>query len=131
MDDNSTFSFTGRLRSFRHAISGIVLMLRTQHNAWVHLVATISIVCIGLLLGLTKSDWALLLPVIIIVWVSETLNTAFELLCDVTNPDFHPIVKQAKDVSAGAVLISAIGAVVVGLIVFIPHICRILFECSL
>ena len=122
MNDYTNFSFTGRLRSFRYAISGLILMLRSQHNAWVHLVATLTTICIGLFLELAKSDWALLLSVIIVVWVAEALNTAFELLCDVTNPEFHPVVKQAKDVSAGAVLISAIGAVIVGLIVFVPHV---------
>jgi len=126
MNDSTKFSFTGRLRSITHAISGLILMLRSQQNAWVHLIATLSAIGFGLLFGIAKSDWALLLLVIIIVWVAEALNTAFEFLCDVTNPEFHPVVKQAKDISAGAVLISAIGAVLVGLIVFVPHIYNML-----
>jgi len=56
------------------------------------------------------------------VWMAEALNTAFELLCDVASPQFHPVVKQSKDVAAGAVLISAMGAVVIGLLVLGPHI---------
>jgi len=127
MNDSTKFSFTGRLRSITHAITGLVLMLRSQQNAWVHLAATLSVIGFGFLFGISKSDWALLLLVIIIVWVAEALNTAFEFLCDVTNPEFHPVVKQAKDISAGAVLIAAIGAVVIGLIVFAPHIYSMFF----
>jgi len=127
MNDSTKFSFTGRLRSITHAITGLVLMLRSQQNAWVHLAATISVIGFGLLFGISKSDWTLLLLVIIIVWVAEALNTAFEFLCDVTNPEFHPVVKQAKDISAGAVLIAAIGAVVIGLIVFTPYIYSMFF----
>jgi diacylglycerol kinase (ATP) len=56
------------------------------------------------------------------VWVSEALNIAFEFLCDVASPEFHPLVKKSKDVAAGAVLLSAIGAAIIGCIVFIPHI---------
>ena len=59
---------------------------------------------------------------IVAVWTAEALNTAFEALCDVTSPGFHPLVERAKDVAAGAVLICAIGAVIVGGIVFGPHL---------
>jgi diacylglycerol kinase (ATP) len=58
------------------------------------------------------------------VWTAEALNTAFEFLCDVASPEFHPLVKQAKDVAAAAVLIAAMGATIIGLLVFVPHVFR-------
>ena len=120
------FSIVDRIRSIRHAIDGFWLMLRTQHNAWVHLVTTIVVIVLGLVLGLTVEAWLALILAIAAVWIAEALNTAFELLCDVAQPDFHPAVKAAKDVAAAAVLLSAIAAVAVGTIVFLPPIIRLI-----
>lgn len=97
-------------------------MLRTQHNAWIHAVATVVVVAAGLAFGLTASEWSWLVLAIVAVWTAEALNTAFELLADAASPDFHPLVERSKDVAAGAVLISAIGSVVVGVIVLGPHV---------
>lgn len=121
------FSILDRIRSIRHAVDGFWLMLRTQHNAWVHLAATVFVVLLGLALGLTTEAWLALILAIAMVWIAEALNTAFELLCDVAHPAFHPAVKAAKDVAAAAVLLSAIAAVAVGTIIFLPRIIR-LFE---
>lgn len=123
--DDRVFSIEARLKSVGYAIEGLRLMLRSQHNAWLHLAATVSVVAAGLVLGLTSEAWLALILAIVIVWVAEALNTAFELLCDVASPDFHPIVKAAKDVAAGAVLLSAIGAAIVGTIVFLPRLIRL------
>jgi len=122
--DNShdTFSFSGRIRSGTHAIYGIIEMLKSQHNAWVHALATLCVVIAGAVFGVSITEWCLLVLVITTVWVAEGLNTAFEFLCDVASPEFHPLVKKSKDVAAGAVLLSATGAVVVGLIIFIPYV---------
>ena len=87
-----------------------------------HLVATVLVVAAGAVLGVSHLEWVALVLAIASVWFAEALNTAFELLCDVTQPDFHPVVKKAKDVSAGAVLLAAIGAVVIGGLVFGPRI---------
>ena len=122
---HDNFTFSGRIRSIKFALEGILLVLKSQQNAWIHFVATASVVLGGLIFEITATQWAIIILAIAIVWVAEALNTAFELLCDVTNPEFHPVVKKAKDVSAGAVLISAVGAVIVGLIVFIPYVLRI------
>lgn len=120
-----TFQITDRVRSFRFALTGIWTMLKTQHNAWVHLCATLTVLIAGLLFNITLSEWGLLILAIIAVWSAEALNTAFEFLADVASPDFHPLVEKAKDVAAGAVLISAIGACVIGLLVFIPYLLNI------
>ena len=105
-----------------HAVAGIVEMLRSQHNAWVHLVASVVVIVAGWLYGVSATQWCFLILVMMAVWVAEALNTAFELLCDVASPEFHPLVKKSKDVAAGAVLLSAVGAAVVGAIVFVPFI---------
>ncbi|MDH4040665.1 MAG: diacylglycerol kinase family protein [Gammaproteobacteria bacterium] len=122
MNNNHMFSFSGRLRSLNHASLGILLMLRDQHNAWVHAAATAGVLVAGIICGLSPAEWALLVMGITLVWVAEALNTAFEYLCDVASPEFHPLVKKSKDVAAGAVLLSALGAVLIGLLVFGPRL---------
>jgi diacylglycerol kinase (ATP) len=114
------FTFHGRIRSVRYALRGIALMLRSQRNAWVHAVATIAVVTLGLLLGVTAAGWCWLVLAMMAVWTAEALNTALELLADVASPDFHPLVAEAKDVAAGAVLLSALGSVVIGVLILGP-----------
>ena len=101
-------------------------MLASQHNAWVHAAATVVVVAAGLAFGITRSEWSVLILAIVAVWTAEALNTAFEFLCDVASPEFHPLVEKAKDVAAGAVLLSAIGAAVVGCLVFGPYVLELL-----
>ncbi len=117
-----SFSLEKRAQSIRHAIRGVTEMLKSEHNAWVHLFATVCVVAMAAILSVNATEWCFLILAIMAVWVSEALNTAFEFLCDVASPDFHPLVKKSKDVAAGAVLLSAIGAVIIALIIFIPHI---------
>jgi len=116
------FQFTGRIRSFKFAFVGIWTMLKSQHNAWVHVCATVAVIAAGFLLRVSAAEWCWLVLAIMAVWTSEALNTAFEFLADVASPEFHPLVKQSKDVAAGAVLISAIGSVVIGLLILCPHL---------
>jgi diacylglycerol kinase (ATP) len=116
------FTFTGRLRSFAHAFEGIRLMLISQHNAWVHAAATVAVIVAGLMLRLDRFEWCWIILAISGVWMAEALNTAFEFLCDVASPQFHPMVKHAKDVAAGAVLLSSAGAVAIGLLVLGPRL---------
>lgn len=116
------FSISARLKSFGHALGGLGFMLRTQHNAWIHLAATGFVVAFGLWLGLAPHDWRWLVLAIALVWVAEIVNTAFEHLCNVIQPEFHVGVKAAKDVAAGAVLVAAFAAAVIGLLVFLPYL---------
>lgn len=126
MPQRSSFSVRARLRSFVFAGRGVRTMIRSQHNAWVHAVATVGVIAVGLLAGLTRLEWFVLVLAIVAVWTAESLNTAFEFLCDVTSPEFHPLVEKAKDVAAGAVLITAIGATAIGLLIFVPYIAKLL-----
>ncbi len=116
------FSLKERAGSFRHAFSGLGFVLRSQHNAWIHAAATILVVATGLALGLDGADWKWLVVTILMVWLAETMNTAFEHLCDVVSPQHHASVKLAKDVAAAAVLICALGAVVMALLIFGPYV---------
>ena len=97
-------------------------MLRSQHNAWLHALATIGVCAVGFQLGFTRAEWCWIILAIVAVWSAEALNTAFEFLADVASPDFHPVVQKAKDVAAGAVLISAIGSVLIGAVVAAPYL---------
>ena len=110
----------------RHAIAGIGMMLASQHNAWVHLAATVAACAVGFVLGLSRYEWCWIVVAIVSVWAAEAMNTAFEFLCDVASPEFHPMVKKAKDVAAGSVLLAAIGAVVIGVLIFGPGVLALL-----
>jgi len=123
---NRPFSFISRIRSFKNAFVGIWTMLKSQQNAWIHACATVAVVAAGFVLGISPAEWCWLVLAIIAVWMAEALNTAIEFLADVVSPEFHPLVKKAKDVAAGAVLISAIGAIVIGIIIIGPHVLKLM-----
>jgi diacylglycerol kinase (ATP) len=122
MADAKRFSVSGRLHSFGYAFAGLGLMLRTQHNAWIHLASTIAVCIGGLGLNVSREDWRWLVAAMVIVWIAEAFNTAFEHLCDVVSPGFHASVKASKDIAAGAVLIGAAGAMIIGITVFVPYL---------
>ena len=125
MAKSRPFQFTGRIRSFRHAIVGILQMIRCQHNAWIHVAATAIVLAVGFLFRVSAADWCWIILAISIVWTAEALNTAFEFLADAASPEFHPLVRDAKDVAAGAVLLTAIAAAVIGAVIFWPHVARL------
>ncbi len=112
------------IQSFRFAIRGLLAMLADQPNAWIHAAATLAVVGLGLFLALGALEWAVLVLAIAAVWTAEALNTALEALADATHPEIHPLIARAKDVAAGAVLVSALGAIAVGLLVLGPPLLR-------
>jgi diacylglycerol kinase (ATP) len=118
------FDLAARLRSFTFAWRGIALMLGSQHNAWIHAVATCLVVVAGFGFTVSRYEWLALLFAVVSVWTAEALNTALEALCDVASPQLHPLVARAKDVAAGAVLICAAGALVTAGLVFGPHLAQ-------
>lgn len=122
MESLLKFMVVDRFRSIRYAMSGIMYMLRYEHNAWVHALATVAVCSVSWYFGLTTVEWCLIIIAILMVWSAEALNTALEFLADVAVPDFHPMIEKAKDVAAGAVLISSIGAVLIGLLILGPHV---------
>jgi len=114
------FSLTARIASVRHALRGLLVMLCTQHNAWIHAVGTVAAIVLASILRVGRAEWLFLVLAITIVWTAEALNTAIERIADVASPEFHSLVEQAKDVAAGAVLLTAAGAAAIGFLVLGP-----------
>jgi diacylglycerol kinase (ATP) len=104
-------------RSFHHAYDGIVSAVRTQRNMRFHVFAAVGVLIASLLLGVGGLELAVLVLTIVVVFVVEMLNTAMEFVVDLVTDEYHPLAKLAKDVSAGAVLVSSVGAVFVGYLV--------------
>jgi len=123
---NRPFTLSGRLKSFAYAFKGLGFMLRSQHNAWLHLTATVVVVAAGFVLKVRPDGWRWLICAILLVWVAETFNTAIEYVCDVVSPGHSEAVKHAKDIAAGAVLLCAIGAILIGAITFWPYAAQVL-----
>jgi diacylglycerol kinase (ATP) len=109
-----------RLKSFGPAFSGWWRALRSQPNTWLHAVITVVVFLLGWWLGLARIEWVAILIATMVVWAAEFFNTALEAVVDLASPEHHELAKTAKDVSAAAVLISAIGAVLVGLLLLGP-----------
>jgi len=126
MKSKESLTFTGRIRSFKCAFKGIGVMISSQHNAWIHAAATVIVIVVSFYLRLSKPEWCWIILAIISVWTAEALNTAFEFLTDVASPEFHPLAEKAKDVAAGAVLISAIGSILIGMVILGPYALRLL-----
>ena len=117
--------FWGRVESFRYAFQGVAYMLRTQHNAWIHATLTAAVIAAGLLLGVSAGEWCWLVLAMASVWTAESFNTALEIITDIASPEHRPAAGRVKDVGAGAVLLCAVGALAIGLIVFVPRFLRL------
>jgi diacylglycerol kinase len=110
--------------SFRHAFRGIATILRTQHNTWIHLLATVLVVSLGCCFPLVSLEWIALVLAIGLVWLAEALNSAVEFLADEVSLEERELIGKAKDAAAAGVLFAAAAAVVVGILVFGPHLMR-------
>jgi diacylglycerol kinase (ATP) len=110
-----------RINSFGYAFKGIASLLKREHNAWIHCIAIIVVTLAGLHFGITRTEWCIVCLCFGMVLAAEGFNTAIERLVDLVSPDFHPVAGDVKDVAAGAVLICAIAAAIIGLIIFIPY----------
>jgi diacylglycerol kinase (ATP) len=107
----------GVARSFNHAYRGLIYAVRTQRNMRFHVVAAVAILVLSLLVSVSKLELAILVLVIMAVFVTEMLNTALEFAIDLMIREYHPLAKLAKDVSAGAVLITSVAALAVGYLI--------------
>jgi diacylglycerol kinase len=110
------------LAGFEYAFSGLRYALRTQRNVRVHVGIATLVIIAGIVLRISAVEFAILFITISSVFTAEMFNTVFELCVDLASPTYHPLAKIAKDVAAGAVLLSAIFSVVIGLFIFIPHL---------
>jgi diacylglycerol kinase len=109
-----------RLHSFRYAFSGWSFVIRTQRNAWVHILASLAALLLCLWLTIPARDWAVIILTIAMVWTAEFINTALEAVVDLSTPGHHPLAKVGKDVGAAAVLIAAVASIVIGLLILGP-----------
>lgn len=119
---NDGFTFRKRIKSFQYAFNGIKLLITKEHNAWIHCFAAICVLIAGALLGLSRMEWVAVVIVIGAVLTAEAVNSSIEALADLVSPEYNEAIKRTKDLAAGAVLLMAIAAAIVGLIIFIPKI---------
>ena len=115
-------SFKRFIQSFKYPISGLRYAYKNEQNLTFHLLMTLCVVIAGFVFKVTLIEWAILVLTIGLVIASELINTAFEAAVDLVTQEYHPLAKVCKDTAAAAVLVFSIAAVIVGLIIFIPHI---------
>lgn len=122
-DSNApSFSWKARLKSFVYAWEGIVRFFRVEHNAQIHLGVTFLVLVLSVALGLNKWEAIAVVFSIAFVWIAEMVNTAIEKAMDLISVEKNPQIKLIKDIAAGAVLVAAIAAVIVGCFIFIPKL---------
>lgn len=120
------YDYKKQLRSFRYAWKGICSCVGKEQNLSFHLIATTVVVAAGVCLGITRTEWMIVTGCIGVVVAAELFNTAIEKLVDLVSPEYHPIAGQVKDIAAGAVLVCAIAAAVIGILVFFPYLSRLI-----
>ena len=108
--------------SFKYAFQGLCHMLKTQHNAWIHIAAMVTVICLSFYFRISRTEWIFVIFAIGFVFAAELINTALERLTDIVSPEKQAQAGQVKDLAAGAVLVAAITALIIGLIIFIPKI---------
>lgn len=109
-----------RIDSFRFAFKGLADLFISQPNARIHGVATIIALILGGILGLSKIEWCLIILCIFAVLAAEAFNTALEYLTDLVSPEYHLLAGKTKDVAAAGVLLTAFGALIIGIIIYLP-----------
>jgi diacylglycerol kinase len=110
------------VRSLGYALKGLEYALISERNMRIHLVATVLVLILGYCFQLTNTEWALIIFAVSLVWAAEIVNTSLEELVDLVSPEPDVKAGRAKNLAAGAVLVAAINAVIIGVLVFFPHI---------
>lgn len=121
------FSIRNRLKSFGFAFNGLKSLFKNEHNARIHFLATIVVCLLGWFFKVNLYEWISLSIVIAMVWMAELFNTAMEEICNLISKEKNPKIKIIKDLAAGGVLVSAVCALVVGLVIFVPKIIDFIF----
>lgn len=119
-------SARGKLLALQYAWQGLAYMLRTQPNAWFQIGLWIVVTALGLALRLSAGEWCIAVLAMALVWITEGLNTAIEVVVDLASPERHALAGRAKDIAAGAVLVAVVAAAIVGLIIFGPRLWALL-----
>jgi diacylglycerol kinase (ATP) len=122
VSDDRRFTLRARLISFGYAARGLCALVRGEHNAWLHIAATILVATAGSVLRIDTPDWRWLIVAAALVWMAEAINTAIEALCDRLHPSRDPAVGRVKDLAAGAVLVAAVAAALIGALTLVPYL---------
>lgn len=127
ISEKKRFSIIKRLESTNNALRGIVVFIKTTHNAWVHIFFAVLAIYLGFVLKISTIEWVLIILVIGLVILFEMINTAIEIDIDLTSPNYHPYARDTKDVAAGAVSVAVFIAGVVGMLVYLPKVIDIAY----
>jgi len=111
-----------RLKSFKYAFNGIRLFFQSETNAKIHFAAALLSIAFGVFFEINTSEWCFVVLAIALVFSAEAMNTAIEYLTNLVSPDFNELAGKTKDVAAGAVFLAAIGAAIIGGIIFVPKV---------
>ncbi len=116
------FSLIQRMKAITHASRGLWIFLKTTHSAWIQIAIFFCVIILGFYFKISSTEWLAIVLGGGMVIMAEAFNTAIEIDMDLTSPTYHPYARDTKDVAAGAVLISAILAIIIGVIIFVPYI---------
>lgn len=119
-NDHSMITSPNRIQSLGYAVAGWLYMLRHQKNTRIQAIASIAIVLVALWLGISASEWAIMILTITVVWMAEFINAAVEAAVNLSTTDYHPMAKVAKDVASAAVLLGVVASVLIGLLILGP-----------
>lgn len=119
------FSILKRLKSFKYAFNGLRILIKEEHNARIHLFVTIGVLIAGLFFKISINEWIAIIFSVGLVFCLEIINSSIENIADFISPERHEMIKKIKDLSASGVLISALTALIIGLIIFIPKILKL------
>jgi len=121
-EQSGKFSLAKRLVSFRYAFNGLKILIKEEHNARIHLFITCCVMIAGVIFKISRSEWIAIVFCTGLVFALEMINSAIENTADMISKEKNDTIKKIKDLSAGAVLIAAIAAAVIGLVIFLPKI---------
>ncbi len=116
------FSLVSRIKSFRYAFNGLRILLKEEHNFRIHLFALIVVLVTGYCVNLSTLEWGALVLAMGLVITAEIINTVLENMSDLIAPEKNPVIKKIKDIAAAGVLVSAITALLVGILIFLPKL---------
>ncbi len=120
--NRNTNPFEGRWASFRAALAGAAVTLKTQPNAWIELIAAVVVITAGWWLQIDRIEWAIIALTLGLILALESVNTAIEATVDLASPEHHPLAKVAKDAAAGALIFAVLGSLGVAAAIFGPRI---------
>lgn len=125
MKSSKPFSISERLKSFKYAFAGLKILFIEEHNARIHAIGAVLAIVLGFVLKVSLNEWIALVIGMALVFVCELFNTSLEALADFVSPEKHPQIKKVKDLAAAAVLMSALSALITGIIIFLPKIIQL------